>query len=472
MPQFQSLAKAEFVLPMDRPEELYIERMHELRPWLAGAAILTIQYSLYTNILHLTFFLQHYVSGPATSAPTSLCVSLVALGVLNHSARGPRWLERAMLLVALVVALLASLPHSVLGGLPVQSDVQGQMGFDTFLVVSLLALAGVLRPFFYKVGAALAVAAFLVLFNSLIGFSYGIPYFSGQMAIGSMIALMFLALAINSMFLGFKPTKVLFLNTSIGQSTRSMALVNSCVPWLCGMVLHRVVGVNTEHYPFEAIMLTLIIFAGTLSAIRSGNLLERSDIQRRLAETKLGTMAVSDKLTGLYNREGAERLLDKITRRARPKDTTPVIVLMDLDHFKKVNDSFGHAVGDLVLQQVGPALCPLLRPDDFIARWGGEEFLIYLHLKREEDAAAVAERLRCAILGMPQALQHATDATPQAISASFGASFWRRGEPLSDALSRADQALYVAKAEGRNCVRFTPPLPACAALTPQAARLA
>ncbi len=165
-------------------------------------------------------------------------------------------------------------------------------------------------------------------------------------------------------------------------------------------------------------------------------------------------MATTDSLTGLYNRRQFFRLGEDELERAR-RYRHPICVLMvDIDHFKDINDTRGHAVGDQVLCTIAKRMLAGLRRSDIAGRYGGEEFAMVLP---ETDAAAAAavvgERLRASVAGSPVD----TSAGPLRVSVSIGVAAVRIGqETLLDALSRADTALYAAKHAGRNLVMSAP----------------
>lgn len=161
------------------------------------------------------------------------------------------------------------------------------------------------------------------------------------------------------------------------------------------------------------------------------------------AERKLALMAELDSLTGIGNR----RWLDKmVPGRLSPGDT---VFCIDLDHFKRINDRFGHATGDTVLVAVAATLRNLKRPDDVLARMGGEEFLLFLPELRSTEPHPVAERIREAIQAIP--FQH--QGTVLGVTASIGvAQAIRVGEAWTDLVHAADMALYDAKRDGRNRV--------------------
>ena len=149
-----------------------------------------------------------------------------------------------------------------------------------------------------------------------------------------------------------------------------------------------------------------------------------------------------DAVTGIWNRRKAEELgaesQTKSTLR-RPRS----ILMADIDHFKTINDTFGHNTGDRVLRQFAASLNSALRTSDWLCRWGGEEFLVLMPDTDFETAATLAERLRM------QVEQVSFDPAPH-LTASFGYTQAIDGEPWTETVNRADQALYQAKAQGRN----------------------
>jgi diguanylate cyclase (GGDEF)-like protein len=154
-----------------------------------------------------------------------------------------------------------------------------------------------------------------------------------------------------------------------------------------------------------------------------------------------------DALTSLPNRRYmAGRLEEAAAQTARMSENTFAVMLADVDHFKTVNDSLGHAAGDRVLQTVARALELTLREYDLCARWGGEEFLLLFPSCDLEGAAVVAERLRRNVC---EAAGTAVDCPFPTVS--IGYTLHRPGENIDATLLRADEALYRAKDAGRNC---------------------
>ncbi|MGH8484306.1 MAG: GGDEF domain-containing protein [Pseudomonas sp.] len=166
------------------------------------------------------------------------------------------------------------------------------------------------------------------------------------------------------------------------------------------------------------------------------------------AHTSLSRMAMTDSLTGLFNRRQIVALTEKVLARHHRCPTNLTLMLMDIDHFKQINDEYGHDVGDRVLITVSQHLQSLMREQDFIGRWGGEEFLGVLPDTDIEQVAETAERLRKAI----QVLEIDNDDKKIQVTLSIGITQYRADEVLSNAIARADYALYKGKSSGRNRV--------------------
>lgn len=179
------------------------------------------------------------------------------------------------------------------------------------------------------------------------------------------------------------------------------------------------------------------------AALRRNRLLKRhGQIIQELVDT--------DQLTHVANRRGLDaHLLSEIDRAGRMH--RPLSVLMaDIDHFKKVNDRYGHPVGDLVLRQIADILRDSARPMDFVTRYGGEEFVMLLPESPLDMARNVAERIRQRIQGQ------SFGQVPYPITISVGVAQWRDEEDAEQLLARVDTALYQSKEQGRNRVSSLP----------------
>lgn len=176
-------------------------------------------------------------------------------------------------------------------------------------------------------------------------------------------------------------------------------------------------------------------------------LAELRETQARLVEQnlQLERLAVTDQLTGLYNRLRLDHTLEEEHSRNMRYGTNFCILLVDIDMFKAVNDTYGHQTGDEVLVGIARTLQDVIREVDVAGRWGGEEFLIICRETALEGALVLAEKLRVAVNAL------AYDRVGR-MSASFGVAMFRPGEVLTETIARADAALYRAKQNGRNRV--------------------
>ena len=184
----------------------------------------------------------------------------------------------------------------------------------------------------------------------------------------------------------------------------------------------------------------------------------RTQIRRRRYQDRLRSnyerslsLALTDSLTGLYNRRYTVRHLDGLMSRTRDNGKPVSVLLFDIDHFKSVNDTHGHAAGDEVLRVIGQRASDNLRGTDMVARFGGEEFVVVMGDTTRELAAMVAERIRERIAAEPIALPD--DPNGINVSVSIGiATAGPEDTTPDDLLRRADAAMYRAKAGGRNRV--------------------
>ena len=170
---------------------------------------------------------------------------------------------------------------------------------------------------------------------------------------------------------------------------------------------------------------------------------ERKHVERMLEETSR-----IDYLTGILNRRAMTRRLEQMVSQTERGSHSFCIILLDIDHFKQINDNYGHDVGDQVLKHTVARLRKRIREADELGRWGGEEFLIMSPDTQLSEAVTLAQRV-CQDLADNQMSLFDSQIT---VTASFGVSLFQSGELLDTCLKRTDDALYAAKANGRNCV--------------------
>jgi diguanylate cyclase (GGDEF)-like protein len=184
--------------------------------------------------------------------------------------------------------------------------------------------------------------------------------------------------------------------------------------------------------------------AGRLSAMREQLRFQKREL--RAALERNAQLARQDELTQLPNRRHALEMMEYEGRRAQRDKVPPCICMMDIDHFKHINDTHGHAAGDVVLRLLASHAVPALRAPDILARWGGEEFILIMPETSLEIAIVVVERLRCAL-----ANAHIWKDRPELkVTFSAGIASMQASESIQDTVARADAALYRAKEGGRN----------------------
>jgi diguanylate cyclase (GGDEF)-like protein len=160
---------------------------------------------------------------------------------------------------------------------------------------------------------------------------------------------------------------------------------------------------------------------------------------------RLEVMAKTDKLTGLVNRQYFDLLFENAVNNAARRDEPLSIIVFDIDHFKPINDRYGHLVGDRLLRAVADAARGGIREADIISRWGGDEFIILLMDCDEADAAQLAEALRRRVRVVVEVPE-----SGEAVTISAGVAQYRAGDSYESLLDRADQRLYAAKQGGRD----------------------
>ena len=211
-----------------------------------------------------------------------------------------------------------------------------------------------------------------------------------------------------------------------------------------GVCLGAIVVYSDQEAPFVSTISQLLCELSNNLAF--GILAIRERQARAEAIRELKRLAITDRLTQLYNRHKTDIFLAEEIRRAERYQVALSILLFDIDHFKKVNDRYGHPIGDQVLVRLAVIVRESLRSNDAAGRWGGEEFLVIAPHTRLNGARRLAEKLRHRIE------QGNFGEGAPTITASFGVASWQYGDNIEALIGRADQALYQAKEAGRNRV--------------------
>jgi two-component system cell cycle response regulator len=169
-------------------------------------------------------------------------------------------------------------------------------------------------------------------------------------------------------------------------------------------------------------------------------------------QIQLYRSATRDGLTGAVNKEHFSERFEQAVSSARRHSNELSLAMADIDHFKAVNDTYGHAAGDAVLREVADRLQDVLRTEDLLGRYGGEEFIVLMDQTASPGAQQVAERLRLAVEGRPFRVPGKDGWTEISVTVSMGVATMQDGEPEEALMMRADTALYEAKRNGRNQV--------------------
>jgi len=173
-----------------------------------------------------------------------------------------------------------------------------------------------------------------------------------------------------------------------------------------------------------------------------------SDVTKyKKMEEKLRLLSIIDPLTSAYNRRFFRQKLEEEIERAKRNGSKFSLIMLDIDHFKSINDRFGHNAGDLVLKSLAEMIKDRIRKIDILARWGGEEFIILLPDTTVKNAARLAEELR-------EKLSQIDILDVGRVTASFGVTGYCLGDTVDTLVDKADNIMYEAKAAGRNCVRY------------------
>ncbi len=192
---------------------------------------------------------------------------------------------------------------------------------------------------------------------------------------------------------------------------------------------------------FSALVLVLVLFGWAVYLKKEIN-------KRILLEEELEKLATIDKLTSVLNRHKIDISLDEQVKISKRYGRKFSVIFFDIDHFKNINDTYGHRVGDIALKELTNVVSKLIRESDIFGRWGGEEFLIILPETNLDEAVKLAEKIRVSIeKHVFKIVKHFT--------CSFGVSEFRDGDDAQSLVSRVDNNMYDAKKAGRNTVKFS-----------------
>lgn len=398
--------------------------------------------------------------GPATHPLTALMLACLGLGVFLSRSHTYRLLGSVFAIFGLTIGLLRlfDLGFSVaildgltpFAGLLADLARQGRpilMGGNTASFGVLLGVALLFGQLNHPLTAQrLAYVALLIPAVGMVGLVYGINQFYGQMALPSIVISGLLSVAMLLSTAHHGVLRMILSPWIPGILARLQIILACVVPFASGYVLLFV----ADAQPLDGIglLVVLVSLLLMLSIVALTQYHERADHLRRRYERHLAEAALYDVLTGLPNRY---YLLDKgkwlMQCFVRSRDDLSVLML-DIDHFKDINDSFGHRMGDEALICLAKLIRSELRQQDVLSRYGGEEFVILLPVTSLAGAVQLAEKVRRAVAEavFPHARQ---------VTLSIGCVQVCSGETLEVAIERADDCMYQAKRGGRNQVALS-----------------
>jgi len=241
------------------------------------------------------------------------------------------------------------------------------------------------------------------------------------------------------------PAGVLYKGLLTAQSTGGWMLTVTGTVYRQGDRICLLAGYDMNE--FEVLSASLLALNEDLNlAYRE---LARSKQAIEAREAEILKLSLTDALTGVGNRRMLDEVLAREVERSRRHGNPLSLTILDIDHFKRVNDTWGHDTGDRVLRETGAVLLQTMRLSDIATRMGGEEFVLLLPGTALDEALVFAERLRCAMAAHDFGL-------PSPVTSSFGVAALAGGEAGPALLARADGGLYLAKQQGRNRVVAAP----------------
>ncbi|TFW31811.1 bifunctional diguanylate cyclase/phosphodiesterase [Massilia horti] len=303
--------------------------------------------------------------------------------------------------------------------------------------ILLCCLVMLAAPFLLKLTASIVAARELFLCALFFNFTWLSVHLGG---ITAPTACWLITAPVVAMFLGGMTTALFWLvmsSTSVG-----------------AIYLLQVNGVQLPPHPVQdSALLYLLCDVGLFVVVVVFVLLfeltkTRGFVKLEEALNTINELAIRDELTGSHNRRYLLSLIEKEKQRSDRNGRLFSLCLFDIDFFKRINDTYGHAAGDEVLREFCKTVASYVRGGDSFGRYGGEEFLLMLPETPMLEAVAFAERVRAGV----EKRRCVTDGSEIALTVSIGVAEFRQGEPVAQTVGRADEALYVAKSSGRNRV--------------------
>lgn len=403
--------------------------------------------------------------GPATNPLTALCLILLGLAHIGWFSGARTPLVKTLALIAVGVTIIRVLDHSfgdhLLSALTpfkgavraeVNAGASNAMGIGTAAFISLAGTALVTlsdRRIELTQSAVFLATMFPV--ASLIGYAYGVPVLYGDMSILTASLAMMLSLAMLGAICDVGPLGALLADHSGSKISRLQALFTFLIPLGLGFLLVRSVA-GSAHGNMVGLYVIAVCWFFQVVITISAVVHDRTEQHRQTIHEELSRMAYTDALTGLPNRRSFMQMATQLRSVCKRNSQHIWVVMADIDHFKRINDTAGHDIGDHVLKHIGGAFRDAVRDSDLVGRLGGEEFALALPDTDHDGVVQVLAKLRSSIESL-----HIPGWTDQHgnVTMSFGCTEIVEKQSIKDALAQADAALYEAKRTGRNRAIFS-----------------
>lgn len=422
-------------------------------------------FTLFGYAFNIEFLYRPMADEPATNPLTAIVVLFLALG-FELSARTKHKLYSKALAILTVLICGTHLIGFVIGNdlsqyfmlfsSVVEQDLlsgkNNSMGLNTTIMLFLLAFSLLFYIFNFPIySQLLSFTSLCVPMVSITGYAYGLTSFYGAMSILSTTFGVFLcvsALAITANKGGVKAVLSPYIG---GRIARIQMLLGYFVPLLIGYLVVKSLVNSSENSIFGVYVVAICWFIALLVVV-SAVVQEQVDRKRREMEKALKVSAMTDELTSLPNRRYfMQAASEKLKGQCFQEDEASWFFMIDIDHFKKINDAAGHDMGDRVLVEFGKTLKRVVGTQGLLCRLGGEEFSLLLPSVSKDEAEQIADTILQSVESM--VVPGYTDVYGN-VTTSIGCGAANSGDNVEHALKLADEALYRSKSEGRNRVVF------------------
>lgn len=433
----------------------FIRRILEIRRPAAGATILIALLGLLASVELGP--VSHFTGVQVGTHPITV-LGLMTLGGwgLWTNRFGPAHLVRGMVLGAVLMICVARIMVAGMAlwvqtaDLPLFGpSVLSNSAFETPTALALCAFAtaALMRRHQGRLGTAFLVAGLGVVYYEVVKLGLGAPFGGSGLGAFTVLGLVSAALMMVSIYVHRPLVRAAFLMGDLGDQTRIMAAVVVAVPLLGGFAAQWGRSMGADTVPVQAGITTLVTFALLLGLLGTTARLESTAGSRRRADLALALKRRTDPVTKSLTRLGMMEALEGAWLDYRATGKRYGLVLLDLNQFERINETFGHQGSDTVLARLSDTLKNQLRDSDAMGRWGGGEFLLLLRIKRESDLEIVTARLDRVLSDVESPLGAGLSGGLATLTASFGVSVMEdRDHGPAEAITRADVDLSLRRA--------------------------